>query len=420
MVDRDRKAGSDTIIDTNDAIGAIPETIDRDFRSATRGRILVSATDDAFALCSPPQVTEYQMIQSFEVENFRSFRSLELRGLPAVNIIVGKSASGKTALLEALRMALGGTPAVAWVLNGTRGIVVPIVPNPTREQFEAAWKSYFLDFDISKTITFKIIDSERRNASLKMYFDQDRPVTPLPGNPPFHPGMPALTNTIIPLTFKRRAFTGEESTLDATIHQQQLGQLFLQQGPELGTVSEFFPSTWQSNAQQVASWFSQLKISNRSDDIVDIVRRQFPDISELSSETPYGVASVYATVKHHSEMMPVALVSSGINKFMSLLIAIRTYRGGVVLIDEIENGIYYKMFPALWEALHKFAIANKTQLFLSSHSWECLRGAASVIDKHTKDFSLIQVLHDKGVSEALVAAGQNAAAAIESGIEVRK
>jgi predicted ATPase len=194
----------------------------------------------------------------------------------------------------------------------------------------------------------------------------------------------------------------------------------LQQGPELGTVSEFFPSTWQSNAPQVASWFSQLKVSNRSEDIITIVRKQFPEISELSSETPYGLGSLYAKIKYHSEMMPLALVSSGINKFVSLLIAIRTYRGGVVLFDEVENGIYYQMFPALWSALHKFALANKTQLFLSTHSWECLKGAASVIDKYPGDFSLIQVLHEKGTSHAFVAAGKNVAAAIEAGIEVRK
>ncbi len=306
------------------------------------------------------------------------------------------------------------------MLNGTRGIATPIPHNPTREQFEAAWKYFFLDFDVTKTISFNIVDSENRTANLGIYFDQERPVTPQPGSGVQHPNMPVFTNTIIPLAFKRTTFAGDESTLDATVHQQQFGALHLQQGPELGAVCEFFPSTWQANAQQVANWFSQLKITSRTSDIVDIIRKQFPDISELSSESPYGISSVYATLTGHSEMMPIGLVSSGINKFLSLLIAIRTYRGGVVLIDEIENGIYYKMFPALWSALHKFAGENNTQLFVSSHSWECLRGAAEIIDSHPRDFSLIQISHEMGESVASVATGRNMAAAIEAGIEVRK
>ncbi len=198
----------------------------------------------------------YQMIESFEVQNFRAFRDLKLNGSPAINILVGKSAAGKTALLEAIRMGLGGTPSVAWNLAGTRGIVSPIQFNPTSEQFEAAWKSYFFDFDISKKISFKIADSEKREATLEMFFDQERPVTPLPAGPRgAQTGMPALTNTIIPLAFKRKSFAGEESVLDATILAQQHGQLHLQQGSELGTVSEFFPSTCRSGRSQLrASW----------------------------------------------------------------------------------------------------------------------------------------------------------------------
>jgi predicted ATP-dependent endonuclease of OLD family len=359
------------------------------------------------------------MIKSFDVRNFRGFRDLRLSDLTAVNIVVGKSASGKTALLEAIRLGLGATPQVAWNLNAWRGILVGIPFNPAREIFESAWSSYFFDFDITQEISFKITDSEKREASLKVFFDKDQPITPGVSSP-VQPHFPTLTNTIIPLAFQRVSFTGEESKLHGTIATIQ-GQLFLQQGPELGTVSEFFPSTWQSNAQQVATWFSNLRIRKKSRDIVAIIRKQFPEIKDISSETPQpGLASLYATVAHHAQSMPISLVSSGINKFISLLIAIRTYRNGVVLIDEIENGVYFKMFPALWEALHKFAVQNKTQLFLSTHSWECLEAASAVVDKHKNDFALIQVVQEKGISIARVTSGDKAAGAIEAHIEVRK
>jgi hypothetical protein len=278
----------------------------------------------------------------------------------------------------------------------------------------------FFDFDITQEISFKVIDSEKREASLKVFFDKDQPVTPGISSPA-QPHFPTLVNTIIPLAFQRTSFTGEESKLHATIATQAQGQLFLQQGPELGTVSEFFPATWQSNAQQVATWFSNLRIAKRSKDIVSVIHKQFPEIKDISSEVPQpGLGSLYATVAHRSRSLPVSLVSSGINKFISLLIAIRTYRNGVILIDEVENGVYFQMFPALWESLHKFAVQNKTQLFLSTHSWECLEAAAHVVDKHKKDLALIQVVQQKGVSIARVAKGDKAAGAIEADIEVRK
>jgi hypothetical protein len=44
------------------------------------------------------------MINELTLENFRGFRSLELKGLKRVNLIVGHNNSGKTSLLEGLFM----------------------------------------------------------------------------------------------------------------------------------------------------------------------------------------------------------------------------------------------------------------------------------------------------------------------------
>ena len=362
----------------------------------------------------------YRMIESFEVEGFRSLRHLQLDGLTTINLIVGKSAAGKTALLEAIRVGLGATPTVAWTVSHQRGVPIAVPLNPTKEQFEATWRPLFFDFKTDQTIKFKIVDSEKRTASLEIFFDTDRPVTPFPNAAVAIPGQQIFTNTIVPLSFRRIDFAGEPSSLDATVHQQQHGQLHLQQGPELGPVSEFFSSTWQSNATQVANWFSQLRISQQADDIIKIVHASFPEIKSLSSESPFGVPSIYASVNHRSQLMPLGLLSAGINKFVSLMIAIRTLRNGVVLIDEIENGMYFRMFPSLWRAVYKFAKENNTQIFVTSHSLECLRGAADVIDKHASDFSLIQIINEDGTSKAYKADGKSAAAAIEGGIEVRK
>lgn len=398
----------------------LPPARAADFRPSDQPAIVPTSAPAGRPLGVVPRPAGYRMIKSFEVQNFRGFVDLKLDNLPTMNVIVGRSASGKTALLEALRLALGATPQVAWNLNALRGILVGIPLNPPREIFESAWSSYFFDFDINRQISFKVVDTEDREASLKIYFDKDQPVTPT-YPVPMPPHMPVLMNTIIPLAFDRISFAEEPSKLLATISTQHQGQLILQQGPELGTVNEFFPSTWQSNAQQVATWFSNLRIAKRSKDIVAIIHKQFPEIRDISSEVPQpGLGSLYATVAHRSRSMPVSLISSGINKFISLLIAIRTYRNGVILIDEIENGVYFQMFPALWEALHRFAVQNKTQLFLSTHSWECLQAAAGVIDKHRKDFALIQVSQQKGTSIAYVASGDKAAGAIEAEIEVRK
>ncbi len=224
-------------------------------------------------------------------------------------------------------------------------------------------------------------------------------------------------STIVPLAFSRSSFLGEKDIICATINQR--GSLHFEPGTELGAPTEFFSAGWQSNAVQTANWFSQISVANNEKDVVEVIKKQFPDIIDLSVQSQSQIPALYATVKHRQKKMPISLISSGINKFISVMTAIRAFSSGAIMIDEIENGIYYGMYPEFWNALHQFAIESKTQLFLSTHSWECLKAASNVIDKFDKDFSLIQIFQKDGYSKAVVVPGDKAAAAIENGIEVR-
>ena len=126
------------------------------------------------------------------------------------------------------------------------------------------------------------------------------------------------------------------------------------------------------------------------------VERFFPSITDLSVQAPVAFPTIYATLRAQKKKVPISLVSSGINKFVSLLVMIRTFKEGVVLIDEIENGIYYETFPALWRILHKFAKRNRTQLFLSTHSLECIKGALDTMEEFEEDFALLQIAPKNG------------------------
>jgi hypothetical protein len=358
------------------------------------------------------------MISSFEAKNFRAFREASLTGLKTINILVGRSASGKTALLEGMRLALAGTPQVAWQMNAMRGVPVVYALNPSKIQFETMWDTLFYDFRVSIPIELGAIDSFGKKATVKIYFDQEHPVTPII---PDQFGYPAgAPNTIIPIVFERLSFSGETSTLVGSIHTQQQGQLYLQQGPELGVSADFYPAAWQTNAQQIATWYSQLSVGQHVADIMKVVKSHFTEILDIATEAPFGPASLYATIEHKSKKLPLALLSSGINKFVAILLAIRTYKDGVIIIDEIENGIWYKMFPTFWQAIHGFASENNTQVFASTHSLECLKALAPVIDEHPGDFTLIQLAQERGQGVARLASGKDAAAAIESDIELRR
>ncbi len=60
---------------------------------------------------------------------------------------------------------------------------------------------------------------------------------------------------------------------------------------------------------------------------------------------------------------------------MSVLLAITNANGGVVLIDEVENGLHHSVLVDVWKAIAVAARHNNVQVFATTHSYECIAAA---------------------------------------------
>jgi AAA15 family ATPase/GTPase len=98
------------------------------------------------ALARPQVDPGFLMIEGIEIRNFRCFQSLSVGGVKRVNVIVGDSGSGKTALLEALFMTLAGTIEVSIRLKAQRGFDITYT-GPLDRIEEAIWRDYFFNMD---------------------------------------------------------------------------------------------------------------------------------------------------------------------------------------------------------------------------------------------------------------------------------
>ena len=83
-------------------------------------------------------------------------------------------------------------------------------------------------------------------------------------------------------------------------------------------------------------------------------------------------------------------VSSGIHKMFSLYCGISDLSNGVMLLDEIENGVYYERYSSLWRHLHEMASATGNQIFVTSHSAECLSALLPTLENNVEDFTLLR------------------------------
>ena len=366
------------------------------------------------------------MITSLTVDNYRCFKSLRLSDLKRINIIVGANASGKTALLESIKAGLTGLPFIIPWLNGLRGVATFIPPNPTPEQFQSQFVDIFHDFLSDSRIAIRFTDSDKRKASLEVFFDPRKAVTAQrqpPGftassaaQPPATSSVP--TTTIIPLAFDRVTFQGEKSVLCATIN--AAGQLYLEPGKEMGIPCGLFTMGYYGVPPENATWFSNLSKSKRSHEVMEAIQRHFPFIRQCSIETEIsGQSTVYVDITDLPRKVPLALVSSGINRLFTLILALLTFSHGVALIDEIENGIFHDQYTQLWKTLDDLATRHDTQLFVSTHSIECLNAAVPIIKQSPDRFTLLQTRKQPDHAEIQVFQGVDLEQALAKGGEVR-
>jgi len=305
----------------------------------------------------------YLMIKKLRIENFRCFKSTSIEGFRRVNIIVGKNAVGKTALLESIKLGLDGLPGTLPWLNQIRTIPTVNLPNSTQEQFEAQFLGFFHLLESQGEIVISIDDSKHRTAKVRVHFDPSKIATMQPQPMGFQPpqAVPAVPpTTIIPLAFDRIDFEGKKDTLIATVLPN--GQMFLQPGKHLGIASGLISITYYGGPGENAMWLSQMSIEKRSDEVKQAIRKHFSLISDVTSETPLpGLSMLYADIPSLPQKIALSLVSAGISRLFTMILAVVQYKRGAVLIDEIENGIYFEQYPQIWETLIDLAKHHDTQ-----------------------------------------------------------
>jgi hypothetical protein len=92
---------------------------------------------------------------------------------------------------------------------------------------------------------------------------------------------------------------------------------------------------------------------------------------------------------------------------------------GVILLDEMENGIYYKTYPDVWKSILHFCRRFKVQIFASTHSMECLRATLPALRGNESDFRLLRVERKNGKRIVRKFQGEEFEAAMEYKTEVR-
>jgi AAA15 family ATPase/GTPase len=321
------------------------------------------------------------MIRNLTIKNFKAHKSIEMKELANVNILLGKNNSGKTAVLEALFfLSIPSSPRDILVrLNELRGYGMD-------EDTTEVWDSIFHNWDRTEIIKIGSEEITDKSNDLK----QNLTVQPIVGSKLnyLHKEIGVIESSDLIKT-TGLLFSFKSSDGKTIVHEvNNLGTKVLLTDVPIQQISVVFISARGiTDSNREAIRFSQLEISNRQNEIFDILKIIEPNLKRLFVGATKKGSVIYGDIGIERPV-PLPLMGDGILHAISIALAMLNSQNGLVLIDEIENGLHYSVLTDVWKMIFQTSLKLNVQVFVATHSDECIKAAYEAVESLKCDDSL--------------------------------
>lgn len=331
------------------------------------------------------------VLKSFEIRGFRTFKELKIESLGQVNLIVGKNNVGKTTLLEALRLYASNASSreidAILLSRGERPITKNVTPS------EVNFGSLFFgrtpsptegneiclreierpesEIRIRLVLLERIEESEPKGRIRYEELTDSQDAAQVETEPGFAISIGGI-RFLMPLNRFERGW-------DLVVARQPAKSVFI---PAHG-----IPDS------QLVRWWDGISLYDAEDHVYECLRIVSPvrAIKTIQESTRSNRRVFRVRLDGMPAPMPLAALGHGATRIMQVVVAAEhlmrqstapqpslfpEINEGIevpfLLVDEIENGIYYDFLPDLWRFIFRLSSMNRLQVFATTHSKDCV------------------------------------------------
>lgn len=302
------------------------------FRVATHGGFWdtrADRRDDAF------------MLTKIHIKNFRAFRDLEVGPFNKVNLIAGLNNTGKTGLLEALAIVLADQqrPGV-----------------PQAHTLPTMFRSFPKNVDENENFWRWLLRDKRAENEVKLTLTDNK-----------------LGADHIAICAVRRPNPFDLKS-DERVFSLGTLPLYRLPGPVPGWPSFAVFSTHPSDPTKDAVDFNGVTLKRAKTKLVKLLKTVEPRLEAVEALQVSSAPMIYVDIGL-PEMIPVTHLGAGFCRLLNIYSRLLDGSAGVLLIDEIENGLHHSVLPTVWKGLIVAANELNVQIFATTHSMECIKAA---------------------------------------------
>jgi AAA15 family ATPase/GTPase len=380
------------------------------------------------------------MLNSIHIKNYRNLQNLSIDSLGKVNLITGKNNTGKSTLLEAIGIyATKCDLSFIYQLLGDRGenfrqseINKNIVESNIKS-LSSLFTNREIKFGITDAVTIGDIEntlfgeetSSSKSVFLRFvnYFEE------------------VQRDNQGSLLSRRRVIINEDE-IDKQLASFKIG-IEIKAGnissyilpldedrPYNRFSSKVFGST--ENLQFIRTRNIEKDVNGRLWDNITLTEKEKYVIEALKiiepateriafvEETPRERTTVIKLSKI-STVVPLKSMGDGINRVLTIILALVNADNGYLLIDEFENGLHHSVQEKLWEIIFKLSQKLNIQVFVTTHSEDCISGFENVLNnpENSLDGKLIRLENNNGVIKQVEFDAKELRIATDNDIEIR-
>lgn len=317
------------------------------------------------------------VVDRLNIIDFRQFADLRIERLARVNLIVGKNGAGKTSILEAIRvLATIGAPHVLWEIVSARDEQGQFLrANDGHQLRHHGIASLFRRS--APALRFSISSGKRNlNAELAWYrevFEGEQFIR-----------LEKVASANDAKSYEAAIAEGDASSLRPMLEVRaepyqrrvQLGRRYLRPAPDIGGEYEcmYVGSSGVSSVDTSRLW-DKIALTALEDEVIASLSMIYPGLVRISLAASDDERVRIPRVKLRDYDEPVTLKSlgDGVSRLFGIALALVSAKDGVLLIDEVENGLHYSVQSQLWQFLINAAEKFNVQVFATTHSTDTIR-----------------------------------------------
>lgn len=304
-----------------------------------------------------------------KISNFRGIEYAQLEEMKQLNLIVGKNNSGKTSILEAIFVLSGmSNPKLLLSINSWRHLIL---------KGDSDFQYVFNNLNLEKPIELTgNVSSIERCLKITSYKDSQRSIKPLEFK----------TISDVSLQIEEMRLGNKERKIDGLRLSFKNGN-----SPEQNvhiSLNNKTVDTSNSYEEELSTCYfnSQLLLMNGMIDLSSMVKKkQIKELVDILKQIEPNLTDIQIINDNalyfdvgKEELLPINIMGDGIIRTLAVLSSMYDMQGGVLLLDEVENGLHYSSMKVFWKAVLLLSRKLDVQLIATTHSYEALGALVDV------------------------------------------